>query len=463
MADWSHPTLEEVRREMSRTNLEEVRTKMHKEVETLMTKCGLYFRIFSRVKTDKSLTMKLQTGKYENGGKLVQDVVGVRIVCYFDDDIKVCENILNENFDVEEWSKNEHSVDSFHSRKHNAVARVKSPLQGIFRSGIGQMPVDTTFEIQLRTMLFEGWHEIEHDMRYKNCKQGDGRIFSGNEELSRMMNGLLATLELNDWTLVQIFDELAYFHYKNRNWPQMLRTKFRVTIEEEEIAAELLDILNSYDEEYNGIVGKKFFKCPRAEFISALLKERTAVNYRLTSHTVLYVMNKHIVRNKGIEEYFQRNPLQSLRFYIPRLARPKEHIMCNEWIEGITQGEVFDRSVQLVYGWVRLKLSEVFGNLPRHAGDRININRSCPGYMINFYYDREQQNMELYVEHPDMERPAVFWRINAMIEHKVFHTAVIYYAPEYIAELPYRTIPGFIGRVREIVTNGKNLENQKNA
>lgn len=29
------------------------------------------------------------------------------------------------------------------------------------------MYIDDTFEIQIKTMFFEGWHEIEHDMRYK--------------------------------------------------------------------------------------------------------------------------------------------------------------------------------------------------------------------------------------------------------------------------------------------------------
>lgn len=27
--------------------------------------------------------------------------------------------------------------------------------------------IDDTFEVQVRTNSFEGWHEIEHDLRYK--------------------------------------------------------------------------------------------------------------------------------------------------------------------------------------------------------------------------------------------------------------------------------------------------------
>ncbi|MBK7959276.1 MAG: hypothetical protein IPK03_14995 [Bacteroidetes bacterium] len=32
--------------------------------------------------------------------------------------------------------------------------------------------VDSTFEVQLRTILSEGWHEIDHDLRYKSINTG---------------------------------------------------------------------------------------------------------------------------------------------------------------------------------------------------------------------------------------------------------------------------------------------------
>lgn len=41
--------------------------------------------------------------------------------------------------------------------------------------GIDSSLIDCTYEIQLRTVLSEGWHEVEHDLRYK-CRTENGGI-----------------------------------------------------------------------------------------------------------------------------------------------------------------------------------------------------------------------------------------------------------------------------------------------
>ena len=93
------------------------------------------------------------------------------------------------------------------------------------------LPIDTTFEIQFRTVFFEGWHEIEHDMRYKSLLS-DNEFWRGSEELSRILNCILANLELSDWSLVQLFEQLSYNHYKNANWELMLKSKFRIHMDD---------------------------------------------------------------------------------------------------------------------------------------------------------------------------------------------------------------------------------------
>ncbi len=60
--------------------------------------------------------------------------------------------------------------------------------------------IDSTFELQIRSILSEGWHEVEHDLRYK-AKQD----WIGNDVESRKLNGIYATLETSEWTMIKNF------------------------------------------------------------------------------------------------------------------------------------------------------------------------------------------------------------------------------------------------------------------
>lgn len=78
--------------------------------------------------------------------------------------------------------------------------------------------MDNTFELQLRTILSEGWHEIDHSLRYKS--QADWLDYPENE---RLLNGIYASLETNDIALKNLFNELSYKHFKNRNWEGLIK------------------------------------------------------------------------------------------------------------------------------------------------------------------------------------------------------------------------------------------------
>lgn len=95
---------------------------------------------------------------------------------------------------------------------------------------IWEQPFDQTFEVQLRTILFEGWHEIEHEMRYK-YKLGNEAVeddlWTGQEKLSRVMNSIIANLELCDWSIVQIFDSICKAQLEEKNWENAIRSKYR--------------------------------------------------------------------------------------------------------------------------------------------------------------------------------------------------------------------------------------------
>ena len=65
---------------------------------------------------------------------------------------------------------------------------------------------------RLRPMFFEGWHEIEHDMRYKGEE-----LWKNYKGFSRYFNSILATLELCDKSMVTLFEDLD-IPYKSGRW-----------------------------------------------------------------------------------------------------------------------------------------------------------------------------------------------------------------------------------------------------
>ena len=71
-----------------------------------LEQCGLYYRCFSRIKTASSMAHKFALKDYGAENKKLQDLVGVRINLYFDDDVEICQNIVENSFDVIGWSSN---------------------------------------------------------------------------------------------------------------------------------------------------------------------------------------------------------------------------------------------------------------------------------------------------------------------------------------------------------------------
>ena len=67
-----------------------------------LEQCGLYYRVFSRIKTATSMAHKFEQKEYGEQHKL-QDLVGVRVNLYFDDDVDICKYIMEQTFDLVGW------------------------------------------------------------------------------------------------------------------------------------------------------------------------------------------------------------------------------------------------------------------------------------------------------------------------------------------------------------------------
>ena len=80
-----YPNLEQDFREIPESIVRSMATRLTDGLE----KCGLYYRLFTRTKTAASTRAKLKAKNYQNG-KRMQDLFGIRIAVYFQDDQALC-------------------------------------------------------------------------------------------------------------------------------------------------------------------------------------------------------------------------------------------------------------------------------------------------------------------------------------------------------------------------------------
>lgn len=255
---------------MAEYGLEIIEKKIKDKLVNELTRTGLLFRLFSRVKEGNSITEKFARKTYSVEGDRMQDLVGFRITTYFSDDLKIVVDLCKKIFEVLEFVYDEPATEVFKPLRKNMICRMPTEEDGIFQdiknNNTDYNLIDNTFEIQFRTTLSEGWHEVDHLMRYKCKPDWDELIDEG-----RMLNGIYATLETNDQALKALFDDIAYHHYKTKKWEAMLRNKLRLRFLLQSLDTDIVNYLN----EHPGI-GKKIFKLNRSKIINIYINSSLA-------------------------------------------------------------------------------------------------------------------------------------------------------------------------------------------
>lgn len=289
-------------------------------LERYLRQAGIYYRIFARQKSIGSIMNKLSQKRedYIRKGKKMQDYVGIRIVFYFQDDVEIFHEKLKmfEGYDSANESNTNTDLDGvaalreqieqnealkplsnmfplydkvFMPQRLNIVLKMPFVVANAFHAELppdlsnqDKQLIDETYEVQLRTVLSEGWHEVEHDLRYKKRNE---QWWEYCQEESRQLNGIYATLESSECALSNLIAGLAYKNFKSKEWDAMIRNHFRLRFNESKLSEDFVDYLNN-----NLDIAKECFKIERGDLIKWIWEIKST--FQLTTDMAFCIANR---------------------------------------------------------------------------------------------------------------------------------------------------------------------------
>jgi putative GTP pyrophosphokinase len=155
-----------------------------------------YLGVFSRIKSFEAFVEKAERRNYSQPFSQIQDICGLRVVCYYVSDLERIAGLIDSTFPVHDREDKTEVIAPI-AFGYRSLHYVVSPpsmwsSQLMFDS---LMPLKA--EIQVRTILSHAWADIEHKLAYKK-KEDIPRQFR------RRLSILSALFELAD----NSFDEL---------------------------------------------------------------------------------------------------------------------------------------------------------------------------------------------------------------------------------------------------------------
>lgn len=120
----------------------------------------------------------------------ISDLIGLRIVCLYEDDIEKIKEVLSKHFNVidvtDKISQIEKTEDSFGYKGLHLDLKIGDERQSMLEY---KSFVNFNFEIQIRTIIQDSWSVLDHKIKYKK---------SIPNKLKRRINILAALFELAD-------------------------------------------------------------------------------------------------------------------------------------------------------------------------------------------------------------------------------------------------------------------------
>lgn len=159
-------------------------------------------QIMYRIKDIESLRDKLVRKNYKyNSLQEITDILGLRVILYFEDDIYNVEEIIKKEFKVDKdnsMDKRSFDADRFGYRSLHYVVSLNDERLSLPEYNPYS---DIRFEIQIRSILQHSWAEIEHDIGYKSVNEVPSNA-------KRTFYRIAALLEQADIEFVKLKKEL---------------------------------------------------------------------------------------------------------------------------------------------------------------------------------------------------------------------------------------------------------------
>ena len=190
-----------------KNDLEETIKALSGIIQETLSENKINYTIKYRVKKFQSLYEKIlrNAAKNETGIIKITDILGLRIICPFLQDIDEVSKILQTIFIVEEVDV-KGSDYPFHRFGYESVHFLIRIPDKCIKGNLSKIKNSNICEVQVRTILQEAWAEVEHEIIYKSD-------FSPlDEPLKRKLAALNANLTLSDITFQEIRDYQKEFH-----------------------------------------------------------------------------------------------------------------------------------------------------------------------------------------------------------------------------------------------------------
>ncbi|WP_305043100.1 hypothetical protein [Geoalkalibacter sp.] len=193
---------------------EEALLSLNRQIRDLLERNGCNATLKYRVKRFENYYEKLHRAERseENGATAaICDLLGLRIICPFLEDIEAVERLLSANFPVIEVEHKgaQHSFREFGYDSVHLLVRLDAR-----QARINLPATRNVCEIQLRTTLQDAWAEVEHELVYKSP------IALPKESVKRKLAALNAILTLSDL----MFQEIRDFQKEIRKRDEQRRT-----------------------------------------------------------------------------------------------------------------------------------------------------------------------------------------------------------------------------------------------
>ena len=205
---------------------EEVLHDLQQSIKLDLNQIELAPTIKARVKSFESYYKKLLRllKKYKGRQEdfFIYDVLGLRIVCPFLDDLKSVETRIKGKYHVVkiEHKGKQHSFKEFGYKSIHFLIKVPSNILSRF-----QVEESLACEIQLCTILQDAWSEVEHELVYK------ANFSPFDEPWKRKLAALNATLTLSDTLFQEIRDYQRHLQAELEKRRETFTNKIQTTID----------------------------------------------------------------------------------------------------------------------------------------------------------------------------------------------------------------------------------------